>query len=257
MKNLSKFIFVIMLIIPFIVSAKELEEEVVAQAIKYIKTVTVYNNSDVMRNAGFGEITSLTTEVSKEEFDNAPSTTEEEDSISPRISVRTQTTYKRLTTTLETYGTYYKYKANLYWKNIPKVRSYDIIGIGHYGNVELYDTHQIFFNQDYCYSTNNCYTGSIGRDVIQEYGTAVVFQVPSGTLISLEQTISFVVKKRESRTITEQVAAGDYAHATSPISQSTAANNLIINSLGLAPQYEIEDYYDTTPAAIADWTGSW
>ena len=257
MKNLSKFIFVIMLIIPFIVSAEELEEEVVAQSIKYIKTVTVYNNSDVMRNAGFGEITSLTTEVTKEEFDNAPSTTSDVDELSPRGSIQTETTYKRLTTTVTKVATYYQYAVNLYWKNIPKVRSNDIIGIGYYNDVELLSSPNIIFNQDYCRSANNCYISVSGTEVVQEYGTAVIFKVPADNLISLEQTLSFYVKKAVSWTITEQVAAGDYAHATSSITQSKAASNLIINSLGLAPQHEIEDYYDTTPSARAHWIGTW
>ena len=46
------------------------EKEVVAQTTKYYKTVTIYNNSGVLRNANMGEMSSLTTEVTKEEFDN-------------------------------------------------------------------------------------------------------------------------------------------------------------------------------------------
>ena len=258
MKKIMKFMFVIMLIIPFIVSAETIEDsEIVAESIKYIKTVTIYNNSSVMRNAGFGEISSITTEVTKEEYDNAEPTTTAVAPLTLEAGIQTETTYKRLSTRIYSYGNYFKYTTNLYWKNIPKVRSHDIIAIGHYDDVELYDTELVGFSQDYCRSANNCYTNAVGTDVIGTYGTAVVFKVPSDTLISLEQTLDFIVVKTVNWTVTEQVAAGDYAHATSTISASRAASNLVVNIMGLSLGSTIEDYYDTTPAAIADWEGSW
>lgn len=258
MRKYLKFIFVIMLIIPFTVFAEEIEEyEVVAEATKYIKTVTIYNNSGIMRNAGFGEISSITTEVTKEEFDSAAPTT---DTIAPAAIIdqqQTETTYKRLTTTIETNGNYYRYVANLYWKNIPKVRSYDIIGIGHYSDVELYNTSAVGFNQEYCRSSANCYVSSSGTDVIGTNGTGVVFKVPSDTLVSLEQTLSFTMKKSGSGTVYGQIAAGDYAHATSSITASNAANNVVVNIMGLSLNYSIQSYYDTTPTAAAEWEGTW
>ena len=255
-KNLM-FIFVIMLIIPFTVSAEEIESEVVAESTKYIKTTTIYNNSNVMRNAGYTDISSITTEITKEEFDSANTTTNEVAPAAVVDDVQTETTYKRLRTTIETYGGYYRYETNLYWKNIPKVRSYDIIGIGHYADVELLSTTAIFFNQDYCLSAGNCYTSSSGTDVIGTNGTAVVFNVPDDTLISLEQTIGFTVKKATSGTVYGHTAAGDYAHATKSISSSTAANNVVVNIMGLSLSGTISSYYDTTPAAIAEWDCVW
>ena len=71
--------FVIILIIPFIVSAEEVQENEyvkVAEAVKYFKTTSVINNSGVMRDAGLAETSSITVEVSEEEFNNAEGTTE-------------------------------------------------------------------------------------------------------------------------------------------------------------------------------------
>lgn len=260
MKHKLRFMFVIMLIIPFIVSADTTEEkEIVGQTIKYFRTDTIINNSSVMRDANMSEMSSLTTEVTKEEFDSAEPTTE---AVAPitgnERAIQTETTYKRLTTTISKEATYYSYEANLYWKNIPKVRSHDIISIGHYNDVELYDNQMVGFNMDYCLDSTLCYTSATGTDVITQYGTAVVFSLPTSSIVSLEQTLYFTVKKAVSRTITEQIAAGDYAHATKTVSSSVAANNIIPNITGLFIEPDIEDtYYDTTPAAIVEWTGSW
>lgn len=258
MNRILKFMFVIMLIIPFAVQA-ETDKEIVGQTIKYIKTVSILNNSSVMREANMAEISSLTTEVTKEEFDNAEPTTEPVAPLNENARyTQTETTYKRLTTTIYKVGQYYEYETNLYWKNIPKVRSYDIISIGYYANVELEDTSLVGFNNDYCLSATNCYSSAVGTDVIQTYGTAVVFKLPTDSLISLEQTLDFIVKKAVSGTLTEQVAAGDYAHATKTVSQSTAVNNITPNSTGLFITPSIENtYYDTTPEAIATWYGTW
>ena len=43
-------------------------EEVVAETTKYYKTVTVISRSDLMIKANLGEISSITTEVTKEEY---------------------------------------------------------------------------------------------------------------------------------------------------------------------------------------------
>ena len=260
MKQWLKFMFVIILIIPFIVSAEEVEDNYVkvAETVKYFKTTSIFNNSSVMRDTDFAEMSSITVEVSEEEFNNAPTETEPVAPINgSRTYTQTETTYKRLTTTIETNATYYRYTTNLYWRNIPRVRSYDIIAIGHYNDVELYNSQNIVFTQDYCENAYSCYYSSTGTDVVKEYGTAVVFHLPNDSLISLEQTLTFVVKKAVSWTIDEQVAAGDYAHATSNTIASLAANNLRIGVGGLILPDVIYDIYDTTPAAIADWSGTW
>ena len=247
---------------PLVVSAETNEEEFVkvAEAVKYFKTTTIFNNSSVMREANQGEMSSLTTEITKEEFDNAPTTTEPVDPLSGASTytyAQSETTYKRLTTTIATDGLYYRYQTNLYWKNMPKVRSYDIMGIGFYNDVEPYNSSYIMFNQDYCISQYLCYTDAGGTDVVKEYGVAEVFHLPTESLVSLEQTLSFSMKKTVSWTIDEQVAAGDYAHATKATTSAFAAQNFGIGVGGLIIYNTIAEYYDTTPAAIAEWAGTW
>ena len=259
MKKMLSFMFVIMLIIPCIVSADTIEEkEVVAQTTKYYKTVTIYNNSGVLRNANMGEMSSLTTEVTKEEFDNAETTTEPVAPLSDDyFDVTIETTYKRLTTTINKLGTaFFTYESELYWKNIPKVRSYDIMGIGHAASVENAAS-SVGFTMTYCTSSSNCYYSNTYQSKIGTYGSSAVFPLPTGTLVSMTQVIEFTVEKTtSSNTITYQEAVGDYAHATKTITQSNAYNNHGVNIGGL--YYEnVSSYYDTTPAAAAEWRGTW
>lgn len=262
MKRIAKFIFVIMLMIPFIANASSPKEETfvkVAEEIKYIKTTSIINNSSVMRNADLEEMSSISIEVSKEEFDNAPTTSEPIESTSSRAlsETGTETTYKRLTTTIEKNATYYRYTTNLYWKNIPRMRSYDIIAIGHYGDVEPYGTNYITFTQDYCTSSTNCYVSTSSTRKITTYGTVQVFHLPENSLVSLEQTLLFTVKKAGNWTITVQKAAGDYAHATSAVTAALALNNASIGVAGLVLNDTIYEYFDTTPAAVAQYNGTW
>lgn len=42
--------------------------EVVAETTKYYKTVSILSNSEVMTVAGLGELSSITTEISEEEY---------------------------------------------------------------------------------------------------------------------------------------------------------------------------------------------
>lgn len=257
----AKFIFIIMLMIPFITKASSIEDEKfekVAEEIKYIKTTSIINNSNVMRNADLEEMSSISIEVSKEEFDNAPTTSEPiSSSTRALVEVGTETTYKRLTTTIERSATNYRYTTNLYWKNIPKVRSYDIIGIGHYGDVEPYNTTYINFSQTYCRTASNCYTGSASTKKVTDYGTIMVFHLPENTLVSLEQTLLFTVKKAGDWTITTQKAVGDYSHATSAVTANLAAKNTNIGVGGLVLNDNVYEYYDTTPAAVAIYKGTW
>jgi hypothetical protein len=67
----------------------------------------------------------------------------------------------------------------------------------------------------------------------------------------------FTVKKAVSWTITEQTAAGDYAHATKATTSALAAQNFGIGVGGLIIYNTIASYYDTTPSAIVDWYGTW
>ena len=131
------------LLMPGFVFAKENNElpndgefVVVAETTKYYKTVTTidldqFTSIGDMGNALTNGISSVTYEVTEEEYNNA----REEDRIVRGNPAVVETTYKRRTSSISANGSYYRYKNVLNWKLIPSVRSYDIIAIGHLGDV--------------------------------------------------------------------------------------------------------------------------
>ena len=212
---------------------KNLNATLVAQNEKYYKTI--YTNLT-------GESTSI--EVTETEYNNQSSTL-------PRGTV--ETTYKKMVTTLSQNGSYYRYKVSLSWKIMPSVRSYDIIGIGF--DDDVYISSPVYFNYYSCDYYGNCATST------QYYhrqktstGGSVVYKVPSDAA-SLSANLYYDVAKDTSSTITRLDMYGDYSHAKTNISSSTAANHLITHN-GIVLSENIS-YFDAIPCAISTWYGSW
>lgn len=244
MKKIALSIIALCLFIPFVVDAEVNDEEIVAQTIKYYKTVTFNNNlCSVSLNSLCNN--SITYEVSKEEFDNS--------STEPIRDGLTETTYKRLTSTISTFSSYFKYSANLYWKQMPSTRSYDIIGIGHYGSVKNLGNNT-YFEQHYTKSGTN-YTTYTNYPQVFSNGSGTSFQLPSGTITALSQDFYFIVEKNTTSTIVTQLAAADYAHATSTISLNNS-KKYWVDSLGITHNGN-SPYYDAIDAANAYWSGTW
>lgn len=254
--SFKKIILLLILLIPIFVSAEEDEGRIVASEEKYYKTVTILNNSSVLQRANLGEMSSITTEITKEEYDNAPVENYSNARTSDDYTDMTvETTYKKMKSTIREYYGDYRYKNVLTWKNIPSTRSYDIIAIGYYASVQ--PSGNVFFEQDYCTSSDSCYTTSSYYQYNGANGSAAVFYLPSGTLTSLEQSLRIdMVKTNSSATLVSQVAAADYAHATSSISYSNA-KKFTVNIGGIQLNDSIEDYYDTISVARASWEGEW
>ena len=238
--------FALTIMLPSLVMAQEVnDEEVLFETTKYYKTVT--NNSVCVAELNSICNDSITYEVTKEEYDNY---------VEPenRGSV-IETTYKRLTSTISSVGSnYYRYKANLTWKNIPSKRSYDIIGIGFYQSVKV-KNNDTYFSQDYCISGGSCYTLYTNYPQVFSAGAGTSFSLPSGTLSSLSSEFYFDVEKNINATIIEQLAASDYAHATKTISLNNS-KKYTVNSTGIALN-GVSSYYDAMTAAEAHWYGTW
>lgn len=233
-----------------VISSDEMESIVVARTDKYYKTVTILDNSQIMTAADMGEISSITTEISKEEFDNAPTTKEE---VSPR-SITIDTNYKRLTSTItKESAAYFIYKAELYWKTIPKTRSNDVMAIGYYGSVRAVSDTPVF-TQRICWSDGECMNDYFYYSHRGSNGVGVAFGLPSGDVTYLKQTLEFSVEKNTTSTIVEQLCVADYAHAQRAISFENS-QDFWIDTLGINHTYD--SYYDTTPEATAVWTGKW
>lgn len=239
---IKKLLVFVLIAFPFVINAAENDSnnlELLDQVTKYYKIIVYYNNDSLFNN-------SITTEISEEEYENS------NDLLSKDATV--ETTYKKLTSSIYQNGNYYRYKAKLVWKSIPSVRSYDIIGIGFYQSVKV-KNNNTFFTQEYCISGGSCYTSSINYPQVFNSGAGTSFQLPSGSLNSLNQTFYFDVEKNTSSTITTQLAASDYSHATSSISLNNS-KKYTVNTNGIALN-GVSSYYDSMNAAKAYWSGSW
>lgn len=224
-------------------------EEVVAQTTKYYKTVTVLNNSSLMREANQGEVHSITTEISEEEYNSISP----DNNISPQ-SVSIETTYKKLAATISKYNSrYFKYSGKLTWKLMPSTRSYDIIGLGYFASVKLSDP--IIFRQDYCTTDGVCNKTTSFYNYKGTNGSGAMFSLPSGSLSSLSQYIEILVEKtNSSTTVVEQELDADYAHAQKSISYNSA-KDFYIDTCGIQPANST--YYDSINEATVKWTGTW
>lgn len=218
--------------------------EIVSQAEKYYKTVT--NNNSLQLTANHQITQSY--EVTKEEYEASEKT------MQTRGAASTETTYKKLTTTILSNGSVYRYKAVLNWKQFPVVRSYDSIGIGHYASVKY--NANLNFSQTYCLTSGTCKTLTTYYPQYFSSGTSATFKVPEGSLSSLSQTIFFDVTKNVNATITSQAAYGDYSHATESVTVAQA-KNFTMGTSGILFNDGVGNYYDDIMPAVATWSGSW
>lgn len=224
--------------------------EVVAQKTKYYKTVTALNNSSLMRSADLGEVTSFTTEVSEEEYNNSPI----DSGISPQATT-VETSYKKLTVKMKKYNVnYFEYDATLTWKQMPSTRSYDIMAIGYYGSVKIVG--EVNFTQTYCTTSGVCSSAGSYYSKKGNNGAGAMFHLPSSDLTSLKQNIHFLVGKTYSTdTLYEQICVGDYSHATKAISYNLAKEFFVdTGGIKLDENYY---YYDEIPEAEITWKGTW
>lgn len=246
--QLKKLLWLFVLIMPLFVFAEE-DGKVVARDVKYLKTVSVLNNSEVATIAN-PELASFTTEISEEEY-NAVNV----DDLVAEPNTVIQTNYKRLESQIIQMSSYYRYRVDLTWKTMPATRSVDVIGIGYYASVKASNSY--IFMQKYCLTSGTCYQGSGYTKVSGKNGIAAVFYLPTEELSSLSQYFYVdMLKTNSNTTIIEQVAVGDYAHATKSVPFSDA-KNFAIDTGGIYHYSPSNSYYDTTPEATAGWTGEW
>lgn len=253
MKKIICYLFLIMaLFIPinsFAFENTDEQFEEVSEVEKYYKTTTFFNDAKMSTLSINNINSSITEEISKEEYDAY-----NESNAATNVSASVETTYKKLTSSILSNGSYYRYKAVLTWKNIPKVRSFDTIAIGHYESVKLRGGLQ--FSQTYCITGGDCNTVSTYYPNTFTTGAAATFRVPTGDLSSLSQTLYFDVQKATTSTVIKQYASGDYAHAIKSINYIDAQKYKVTNS-GIIFDSSVENYFDEIQVARAIWTGSW
>lgn len=216
----------------------------VSSETKYFK-VTTYNNS--FNLLSLQTPNSITEEISEKEYENVTLS-----SLLPQ-SATTETTYKKMITSISTNGSKYRYSVQLNWKLMPSNRSYDIIGIGFYPSVKV--DGKLNFSLNYM-DNNGAHTSTTGTSYIGNSGASVTFKLPSGNLNSLGAKLNFDVVKNTNATIITQKAFGDYSHAIKNVSLANAKNHTV-NTNGIVLNGSIYDYYDSISSAVAVWNGNW
>ena len=260
MKRLVIYLAVLIsiLFIPTFVNAEEDDWEgyvLEGETIKYFKTDTYYENlgnPDSVMDILNGNAYSITTEISKEEYDAVD--TSLPNVYQTRSSCTVETTYKEMTTQLYSHGTGYRYKNQLVWKFIPSVRSYDVIGIGFYASVKPAEFPH--FSQHYC-NASGCTNSATRTTQIFSNGASATFKLPTGDLTSLDETFYFDVEKNTTATIVSQLAAGDYAHATTSTILLNATNHEVIQTSGIQFASSVSGNFDTIDEAVTYWYGPW
>lgn len=252
MKKLLSLAFLLtisLMVLPNLKADCIIEEDLVllAETTKYYKTITnSYSNENLLLYSNLIDSNSTTIEISEDEYNNVNL------GLLPLASV--ETTYKKLTSSIYQNGNYYRYKADLYWKNIPSRKSYDIIAIGFNQSVKAVNN-RIFFYQNYCQSDGICNTSSTHSPQIFSGGVGTSFKLPDEQITSLNQTLYFDVEKNTSATIISQTAAADYSHATKIISFSDAKRYTVgLSGISLNGT---SSYYDSINTANTTWSGNW
>ncbi len=247
-KKIALLCMSFMFFLPFFVKAEEISfsENDSVVVTKYYKTTTYHNN--VSLNSTSSGNNSITEEISKKEYDSV------DDLVQPQGNASVEFNYRKLVSSITRKDNYYQYKAEVTWKTMPKVKSYDIIGIGFYKSVKVRNN-QLYFTQEYCTSAGICYNSSTNYPQIFSSGAGTSFIIPQTKFISLKQTLYFYVEKNTTSTITGQIAAGDYSHAESSISLANSKRYTVgPNGISLDG---VSSYYDEVNAARATWSGSW
>lgn len=243
MKKISLFLLFFSFVLPIMINAKT--DDDLLEVTKYYKTMFYSSSFSILSNSDNSMIYTL--EITEEEYNNGEFVFEK------NASSIIETTYKKMTTSISANGSYYRYKNTLNWKNNPKIRSYDTIGIGFYSSVKPIS---LYFSQKYCYSLNDCYNNTNFTGQIFSSGASATFKLPVGDFISLSQTFYFDVEKKADVSILKQVAIGDYAHATKNVAKNSSTN-FFIDTNGINLNSDIIDYYDEINYAKVSWSGSW
>ena len=222
---------------------KNLTGDVKSVATRYIVDTT-YRNGVLVFNTS--------RDISEEEYNSA----REPQPTRGITNAYTETTYKRLDTTIVQYNNKLRYKAALTWKIMPSTRSYDIIGVG-LDDQYVYSSGNRTFSQTYCTSITSCQTSTTANIKVQSTGVGASFKLPSGSYVIMTSYVYSDISKKSGTNPTSLYAYGDYAHATESVTEIQADAYYTIGYGGLNLYPDISFKYDHMSDARAHWTGTW
>lgn len=218
--------------------------QVVSETTQYYSTTSLVSNNQII------ELNSE--QITEDEFLNGST-----ELVTPTSLVvgNVETNHKKMVTKIiKISDTLFRYKVTLTWKNMPSVKSNDIIGIGINTTVTIKSS--LYSKQNYCDKSNNCSSTKPLYSKKTSTGAGAVIAIPDLNLSSLESYLYFDVVKSSSGTLKTLYAYGDYAHAITTVN-SSKSKNFSINSSGIVLGDTIKSKYDEIQVAKANWTGTW
>lgn len=224
---------------------KNIEGIAVSSTEQYYKTTTITKN---------GITTSNSEIISKEQYELEKNTNPQTRTLYDGI-VTSEYKHMRMNMTILD-DNEMRLKVTLTWLNIPITRSNDIIGIG-FEQAYVDINSSIYFQQNYTNSSGNHSSVTCIKQTF-DTGASAVLDLPNGTISALSSYMYFdVIKVDEDFIIEEMDAGGDYAHATSSISETNAKKHSVNHASGIVLQTSILSYYDGINVATATYLGAW
>lgn len=233
---------------------KDIEATIVAIEKKYVKTTTIMRNGIEFHTSEF---------LTEEEMMAEVQATKEQPQY-PRYvpgsyyNGSSSTSYKVIQTVIANIDDdTMRYKLDTYWYIIPSQRSYDIMGIGIEAN-KVQINSGIYFRQDWWTTSDESGYDTGNYQITQSTGGIVLFPLPSGSLDTLEQSMYFHVDKKPGvNTVTSLTATGDYAHATTSVTNNVYNYMSVNYGNGIEVDYPYTSSYDEMNPAIAYFAGTW
>ena len=251
---MKKIILLMLMFFPLCVvnaSANSNKETIVSEKTSYFKTTTFYGSEENFLSVSHNTFFSETIEITEQEYLEAKEMPNELSKAYNTI----ETTYKKLKVSILTDADKYKYKAELEWKKMPKVRSYDILGIGFYRSVKALS---ISYNTHYCLNNGSCYTTNSYYAKNVSGGVGATFQLPTSSEVkSIKSTLTANIDKNVTdATIIEQMATAEYVHAQKNIT-SALAREYSIGVTGIDLNSNNISYYDNMGAVSVSINCNW
>lgn len=233
---------------------KDIQAQIVAQVKKYVKTTTSVRNGIEFHTSEFLTEDEIMQEVEATK-NNPPYPSR--DATGTYYNGIAYTSYKVVQTYIVNLDDdTMRYKVDIHWLQIPTTRSYDIMGIGIESN-KVQINSGLNFRETWWASNSEHYATSC-YPKYENTGGTVMFLLPSGSLQSLEAYLYFTVDKKAGvNTVTTLSAAGDYAHATTSVSDD-AYNYFSTNIVtGIEIDNPYANSYDEMSEAVASFVGTW
>ena len=233
---------------------KNLVGTLLSESKKYIKTTTVMRNG--IKHITSEEVTEEEAYMEKErQSQNNPS---KGPSGNYYDGVVASTIISVTSKIVGISNTYMRYMNITEWLTIPSDRYHDIIGIG-IESAKVKIASALVFREDWRTTSNVSGYDSTCYPRKDATGGSAVFELPTGSLQSLEATLYFNVKKQSGvGTITSLYAASDYAHASGYVNPSNVLSHYTINYLsGLVIDSTYSSLYVSNSAATASFIGTW